>query len=80
MRESQCELIGENTDLPQSDTRDDHLDDISEGGIQQPSDTLAGPEGNLFRSQPKQSGKRDDTEGREHEHQGGALVGEMKGP
>jgi hypothetical protein len=68
------------THLFQSDTGDNHFDDVAECSIEQTAKALAGSNGNLFGAQPKQRGERDDGKARKYEDQRGALVRIMEYP
>ncbi len=63
-----------------SDTSDNHLHNVSESGIEQASNGLTGAESDLFRTQPKKGGERDDGEGREDKHKRVTLVSVMQSP
>ena len=68
------------TNLFERNTRNDHLNKISERGIEQTSDTLTSTESDLLGTKTKKCGEWDNTKSGEDENQGGTLVSVVECP
>jgi len=64
----------------QSDTRDDELDQVPQGSVQQTANALAGPKSDLLGTQSKESRKGDDCQRRSDEDNRRVLMRKVQRP